>query len=94
MSASAPSRESSALRWVGVEPFLLFTALFLILPTLYIVLGAFRAAGGGFTLEHIIGLNTPSIRNAYWVSIRISFLATCSCRWSPCQWPSSCSKAA
>jgi putative spermidine/putrescine transport system permease protein len=56
-----------------VAPFLLFTALFLILPTLYIVLGAFRTTEGSFTLEHVLGLNTPSIRNAYWVSIRISF---------------------
>ncbi len=58
---------------VGVAPFLVFTGLFLILPTLYIVFGAFRAADGSFTFEHIAGLNTASIRNAYWVSIRISF---------------------
>ena len=73
MTRPLPSRENSPLRYVGVAPFLLFTGLFLILPTGYIVLGAFRAADGGFTLDHILGLNTPSIRNAYWVSIRISF---------------------
>ncbi len=56
-----------------MAPFLVFTGLFLILPTLYIVVGAFRATDGGFTLQHIAGLNTPAIRNAYWVSIRISF---------------------
>jgi putative spermidine/putrescine transport system permease protein len=73
VSTSAFTRENSPLRWLGVAPFLLFTGLFLILPTLYIVVGAFRASDDAFTLEHVIGLNTPSIRNAYWVSIRISF---------------------
>lgn len=29
------------LKWVGVAPFLIFAALFLILPTLNIVVGAF-----------------------------------------------------
>ena len=73
MRAPAPLRDVRPGRWLGVAPFLLFTALFLILPTLYIVVGAFRASDGSFTFENILGLNTPSIRNAYWVSIRISF---------------------
>jgi len=62
-------------RLAGVAPFFLFTGLFLIWPTLYIVLGAFRDGQGGFTLEHIRGLNTPIIRNAYWISIKVSFLS-------------------
>lgn len=56
-------------------PFLLFTFLFLILPTLYIVVGAFRTAEGGFTFDNILALNTPAIRNAYWVSIKVSFFS-------------------
>ena len=60
-------------QWLGVAPFFLFALLFLILPALTIVVGAFRGADGGFTFENIIGLNTPTIRNAYWVSIRLSF---------------------
>ena len=62
-------------RSVGVWPFFAFTAVFLLWPTLYIVLGAFRDADGGFTLEHVRGLNTPSIRGAYWISIKVSFLS-------------------
>ncbi|MCO5162464.1 MAG: ABC transporter permease subunit [Mesorhizobium sp.] len=60
-------------QWFGVAPFFLFAFLFLILPALTIVIGAFRGADGGFTLDNIVGLNTPTIRNAYWVSIRVSF---------------------
>ncbi|MBC7285612.1 ABC transporter permease subunit [Hoeflea sp.] len=67
-----PLRERLPLHWLGLVPFLTFVTLFLILPTLYIVVGAFRAQGGGFTLDNITGLNTASIRSAYWVSIKIS----------------------
>lgn len=63
------------MRWIGLVPFLAFTGLFLILPTLYIVIGAFRTADGAFTFQNIIDLNTSSIRSAYWVSIKVSFLS-------------------
>jgi len=60
------------LNWLGVAPFLLFALLFLILPTMNIVLGAFRNPAGEFTLQNIYGLFTPSIMAAYWISIKIS----------------------
>ena len=66
---------ATAGRWVGLLPFLIFTGLFLIAPTLFIVIGAFRAPTGGFTLQNIIDLNTPTILAAYWVSIKVSFLS-------------------
>ncbi|MCC6306724.1 MAG: ABC transporter permease subunit [Rhodobacteraceae bacterium] len=59
-------------RWLGLAPFFLFAFLFLILPTLTIVFGAFRGADGGATLQNILDLNTSTIRNAYWVSVRVS----------------------
>jgi putative spermidine/putrescine transport system permease protein len=61
------------MRWLGVLPFFLFAALFLIFPTMYIVIGAFRTAEGSFTFDNILALNRPGILNAYWLSIRISF---------------------
>lgn len=61
------------LRWLGLLPFAAFSVLFLILPTLYIVIGAFQTPQGGFTFQNILDLNTPSIRSAYWVSIKVSF---------------------
>ncbi|OCW55653.1 ABC transporter permease [Hoeflea olei] len=67
-----PLRQRLPLDWLGLVPFLAFVTLFLLAPTMYIVIGAFRSAGGGFTLDNIIGLNTASIRSAYWVSIKIS----------------------
>jgi putative spermidine/putrescine transport system permease protein len=60
------------LNWLGVVPFLLFALLFLILPTMNIVLGAFRNPAGEFTLQNIQNLFTPSIMAAYWISIKIS----------------------
>lgn len=70
--------------WLGLVPFFGFALLFLILPTMQIVLGAFRNSDGGLTLENIRGLNTPSIRAAYWISIKISFasaLLGCAIGW-------------
>ncbi|MGH6929379.1 MAG: ABC transporter permease [Dongiaceae bacterium] len=58
--------------WVGVVPFFTFALLFLILPTLYLVVGAFQDADGNFTLDNIINLFQPSIISAYWISIQVS----------------------
>lgn len=63
------------MRWLGVVPFFLFTALFLIFPTMHIVIGAFRSPEGGFTLQNIAALNSPSTINAYLLSIRVSFFS-------------------
>lgn len=61
-----------SLSWLGLLPFAVFALLFLILPTMRIVIGAFQEQGGGFTLQNLIDLNTDSIRNAYWTSIKLS----------------------
>ncbi len=73
MAGHSSLRNFAPLRWLGVLPFFVFTFLFLIWPTLYIVFGAFKTADGSFTLDNIRQLNTPIIRNAYWISIKISF---------------------
>jgi putative spermidine/putrescine transport system permease protein len=67
------ARPGQAWAWVGIVPFLAFAALFLILPTMHVVVGAFRNPAGEFTLENIRGLFTPSILASFWISIRISF---------------------
>lgn len=71
MSQTSPLRQGLS-RWIGVVPFLLFTALFLILPTMNIVMGAFRTPDGAATLANIKGLFTPSIMASYWISIKVS----------------------
>lgn len=70
--APAGRRQRLSLAWIGVVPFLVFALLFLILPTLQIVTGAFRNQAGEFTFDNIVNLFTPSILSAYWISIRIS----------------------
>jgi putative spermidine/putrescine transport system permease protein len=71
-STSATSKPRWSWAWLGIMPFALFALLFLILPTLQIVVGAFRTPDGAFTFDNIIGLWTPSIRASYWISIKIS----------------------
>ncbi|WP_374653228.1 ABC transporter permease [Dongia sp.] len=58
--------------WVGVAPFLLFALMFLILPTLYLIVGGFQDPDGNFTLQNLFDLFQPSIMNAYWISIKVS----------------------
>jgi len=62
----------AAWAWVGVAPFLLFALMFLILPTLYLIVGGFQDPDGNFTLQNIFDLFQPSIMSAYWISIKIS----------------------
>ncbi len=68
------------LNWLGVAPFMIFAALFLILPTLNIVIGAFQSKDGGLTLDNIRGLFAPQIAKPFWISIQLSFItATLGC---------------
>jgi len=60
-------------KWLGVVPFFLFAALFLILPSLRLFIGSFTNNEGQFTFANILQLFTEdSILRAYWLSIRIS----------------------
>jgi putative spermidine/putrescine transport system permease protein len=60
-------------QWLGVAPFFLFAILFLIAPTAYLVVGAFQTPEGGLTLDNLVQLWQPTIRAAYWISIKVSF---------------------
>jgi putative spermidine/putrescine transport system permease protein len=63
----------TAWAWAGVTPFFIFALMFLLVPTLYLVVGAFQDAQGNFTLVNIEQLFTSdSIRSAYWISIKVS----------------------
>jgi len=70
----APARRVLPWHWLGLLPFTIFALLFLILPTMKIVVGAFQTVDGTFTLENLRGLNTPSILSSYWVSIKLSVI--------------------
>jgi putative spermidine/putrescine transport system permease protein len=62
----------AAWAWVGVAPFLVFALMFLILPTLYLIVGGFQDPEGNFTLQNLFDLFQPSIMSAYWISIKVS----------------------
>lgn len=68
---TAPARRLP-LAWIGILPFAIFVTLFLILPTMRIVIGAFQSPDGSLTFDNIRNLFTPSIMAAYWISIKIS----------------------
>jgi putative spermidine/putrescine transport system permease protein len=70
---TAPTRrEPMSFAWIGVAPFFLFALLFLILPTLYLVVGAFQDAAGNFTLANLGKLADPTIISAFRISIEVS----------------------
>ncbi|WP_377296257.1 ABC transporter permease [Rhizobium sp. SGZ-381] len=77
-SPNPPTGPSPARRmrlpfhWLGILPFAIFVLLFLIMPTMKIVIGAFQRPDGSFTFSNIGNLFTPSILAAYGISIRIS----------------------
>ncbi|WP_407660562.1 ABC transporter permease [Mesorhizobium huakuii] len=77
---TAPPAEARSMRlptqWLGVAPFFIFAIMFLILPTLYLMLGAFQNDAGEFTLENIVALAQPSIVAAYWISIKVSLASS------------------
>ena len=72
-TAAAPLISKRAIiDWLGIAPFMIFALMFLVVPTLYLVTGAFLTPDGAFTLKNIADLFTPSILSAYWISIRVS----------------------
>ena len=77
VARSAPPASARRVRlpthWLGVAPFFIFAVMFLILPTAYLMLGAFQNEAGEFTLENVAALWQPSIVAAYWISIKVSF---------------------
>ena len=76
MSANASPRRNEAnfLKWFGVVPFGLFALLFLILPTIRIVIASFQTPDGFFTLGNIAGLAAPNIVDATILSLKLSLL--------------------
>ncbi|MGH6933599.1 MAG: ABC transporter permease, partial [Dongiaceae bacterium] len=67
----------TAWAWIGVSPFFVFALMFLIVPTLYLVVGAFQDPDGNFTLVNLEQLFRQStIRSAYWISIKISLASS------------------
>jgi putative spermidine/putrescine transport system permease protein len=58
--------------WLGVLPFLAFALLFMIVPTIDLVIGAFQTPDGSLTLDNVRRLNQPQILRAYKTSVQLS----------------------
>ena len=86
MSASSPThspppdsqgtRKPLNLSILGVLPFFGFALLFLLLPTMYLMVGAFQDAQGNFTLLNIRDLFEANVLDAYWISFKISIASS------------------
>src|SRR5690554_428427 len=72
MSTTTSSRRRFSWEFLGVAPFIIFGLMFLVLPTLYLLGGAFIGRDGELTFDNILGLFTEQIMAAYWISIRIA----------------------
>ncbi|KEQ05078.1 MAG: ABC transporter permease subunit [Alphaproteobacteria bacterium] len=70
--ASPAPRLRLSFTWLGLMPFVIFVMLFMVLPTMHIVIGAFQTRDGAFTLQNIVDLNSGTIPSSYWISVKIS----------------------
>src|SRR5215470_4969975 len=67
-----PARGAALWTWIGVLPFFVFALLFLIVPTAFLMIGAFQDAEGRFTLANFAGLFQQGVLDAYWISFKVS----------------------
>ena len=73
LNPKGSSPASDWKKWLGVTPFFLFAILFLVLPSLRLIVGSFTNNEGQFTFANLLQLfQEKSILDAYWLSIRIS----------------------
>src|SRR5690606_22162106 len=74
-TATAPSRTGRGLalgRYVALLPFFGFLTVFLVVPTVTVVIGAFQTGDGGFTWGNMEALGSESARSALKNSLVLS----------------------
>jgi putative spermidine/putrescine transport system permease protein len=69
---ASPRARRLPLAWLGVAPFFLFALLFLVRPTLDLVVGSLQGGDGAFTLQNYVDLLTGRTLRTYGNSIEIS----------------------
>jgi putative spermidine/putrescine transport system permease protein len=72
--AARPVRRRLSWAWLGLAPFTIFSFLFLVIPTGFLVVGSLQDQSGAFTLKNYSGLSDPTIVTAYGNSIEISLV--------------------
>lgn len=70
--AARPVRRRLSWTWLGLVPFLVFAAAFLLIPTTYLVVGSFQDKAGNPTLQNYADLSQAQIASSYLTSIEIS----------------------
>ncbi|WP_426244053.1 ABC transporter permease [Nocardioides sp. LHG3406-4] len=65
-------RRSSLGAYLALLPFLGFLLVFLIVPTVTVIVGAFQSEGGGFTLGNVRALTSDAALNSLWKSVLLS----------------------
>lgn len=65
------ARLSRIAPWAGLLPFLAYLAIFLVVPTVTVIVGAFQG-NGGFTLDNLQGLFEPATLAVMWRSVLLS----------------------
>lgn len=73
-ATTARPRRRVNLAWTGTLPFFAYVSIFLILPTLIVVVGAFRTKSGAWTLHGIHQVMTPLTLTIFWTSLWLSAL--------------------
>ncbi|GLY50868.1 ABC transporter permease [Lentzea sp. NBRC 102530] len=77
---STPSKKGgaagrpSAAAWLVAVPFLAFVGIFLVYPTVLVLVGAFQDSAGAFTFENLSALFTGVVFDAFVRSIELSAL--------------------
>lgn len=72
LSGSRAPRRGRRWVWLGVAPFFLYTAAFLLYPGISILVGAFQDDDGEMTTALVRKLLEPGSLDAYWTSVKIS----------------------
>lgn len=72
----SPARVSRGRRsaWIGSVPFFLYTGIFLLLPTLLVVIGAFRDRERNFSLAGIQLVFSQQTLQIFWTTALLSFM--------------------
>lgn len=73
-TGGALSRRDRSLSWLVVAPFFLFVGIFLLLPTVWLAIGAFQTDSGAFTLKYVQEATQGQYFEAYLTSIKLSVI--------------------
>src|SRR6516225_8176307 len=77
VAAGRPRRGGRRLpiAWIGAVPFMAYVFIFLLLPTVVVLIGAFAKHGGGATLSNIDLMRQDYIVQSFKNSLELSFVS-------------------